>query len=136
MFLLLTPRVHVLIRAGGRGSMRSVRYAVKADSTFAERRRLIFNWLQELVNKNPETNHLIRNTARKPNPKVRWELRPYPKRRRRLTTSFPFRLTREFSKILTMDDDFQDRLNEHQVHCRRLGQVLGHFRWTTGTEKE
>jgi hypothetical protein len=126
LFGLLTPALRLVATVAGHGSRRRTVYAVRAGAPLEQRRRLLYGWLRDLVAKNPDFNHLRRNTLRKPASK---KVRTKPERSRRLTVSFRPRLAAELRRLLAGDDPLLERLEDFDAKAAPLRPTRRHYRW-------
>jgi len=125
LFGLLTPALRLVATVAGHGSRRRTVYGVRAGAPLSQRRRLLYRWLAELVNKNDDFNHLRRNSARKPASK---KVRTRPERSRRLTVAFRPRLAVELQRLLAADDPLLERLEDFDEKASPLRPTRRHYR--------
>jgi hypothetical protein len=106
-FSLLTPALRLRAQVVGHKSARRTIYSVQSGVSLELRRRLLFGWLRNLVNKNDDFNRLRRNVIRKkPSKRVRLK----PERGRRLIHSFRPRLGSEFRRLVEGDEPLLELL--------------------------
>lgn len=125
IFSFLVPSVKLTTSMVGHKSKRRLNFITKNEASLEERRKIIFKWLKEFVNKNPKYNHLIRNTERKPASK-KIHLKPISSKR--LIYPFNFRLSKELYTILNFEPKIQETLNEFQENTKSYISKK-HYRW-------
>jgi hypothetical protein len=126
LFSLVTPSLRLMGRVVGHKSARRTVYSVRAGVPLEQRRRLVFGWLRDFVNKNADYNFLRRNSLRKP-PSKRLRLRP--ERSRRLTRSFYPRLNAELRRVVEGDEPVLEQLRDFDLRVGHLRPARSHFRW-------
>ena len=126
LFGVLTPALRLMAKVVGHKSARRTVYHARDGVPLTQRRKLIFGWLRDLVNKNPDYNYLRRNTLRK-RPSKRVLLRP--ERSRRLTEPFQSRLYAELHQLLQPDEPIMERLEDFDEKSHQLRLTRRHYRW-------
>jgi hypothetical protein len=127
LFGVLTPALRMMSKVVGHKSARRTVYHARDGVPLAQRRKLIFGWLRDLVNKNPDYNYLRRNTLRK-RPSKRVLVRP--ERSRRLTEPFQSRLYSELHQLLLPDEPVMERLEDFDEKSYQLRLTRRHYRWS------
>ena len=125
LFGVLTPALRLMAKVVGHKSARRTVYHARDGVPLDQRRKLVFGWLRDLVNKNPDYNYLRRNTLRK-RPSKRVLLRP--ERSRRLTEPFQSRLYAELHQLLQPDEPIMERLEDFDEKSHLLRLTRRHYR--------
>lgn len=125
LFGVLTPALRLMSKVVGHKSARRTIYHARDGVPLSQRRKLIFGWLRDLVNKNPDYNYLRRNTLRK-RPSKRVLVRP--ERSRRLTEPFRPRLYNELHSLLQPEAPMIERLEDFDEKSHQLRLTRRHYR--------
>jgi hypothetical protein len=125
LFSMVTPALRLRAQVVGHKSARRTIYQVQAGVSLEVRRRMIFGWLRDFVNKNPDFNYLRRNVIRKPASK---KIRLRPERSRRSIRPFQSRLTAELRRLLLADEPVLEQLDAFDTKVGHLKPAHLHFR--------
>jgi hypothetical protein len=125
-FGLLTPALRLRSQQVGHKSARRIVYTLQSGVSLELRRRLLFGWLRNLVNKNDAFNRLRRNPIKKPSKRIRLK----PERGRRLIHSFRPRLGCEFRRLVEGDEPVLELLEDFLDKAgHQKPTPVAHYRW-------